>query len=228
MKNRTIFSSLMHIPKDKIEKAWTIVEQKKRDIIINLPTISPRLNPDYDFVCRHEDGLWFRTELYTSIRDEVEPTARAVIDELKLDDPFYLEWVELFDDYGPPKKDYGPKKPRMEIGAFLIVPGEQTHWILPSADAKKLKERKTTTEITIQLSLTEHEARWLRNYVQNYRVQDEEPPECWLNSVFARTQNAQNVLQHANIQLPNAHTQVMEIGAKLLPNPIPRTPPKTI
>jgi hypothetical protein len=52
--------------------------------------------------------------------DHVEQIARALIEELELDKPFYCSWA------------YTCSKPRIDEfggGAFAIVRGKQTYWI---------------------------------------------------------------------------------------------------
>ncbi|MHA2022802.1 MAG: hypothetical protein ACTSWQ_03985 [Candidatus Thorarchaeota archaeon] len=107
-------SSLLKISEDKISKAQEIIDR-----------VAKELEEDEDFGycgCQAEvqtHGVWFHDD--ESINTEhVEAIARALIEELEIDEPFYCSWA------------YTCSKPRIDEfggGAFAIVRGKETYWV---------------------------------------------------------------------------------------------------
>jgi len=126
------FSGLMRIPKEKRKKAQKIVERERRRTAKRLKM---RMEALSEFLVDYEHGLWFLEDSYADIEEAVEPLARALVDELELDEPFFLEWAFTSED------ELRLTDPGPGGGAFLIARGRPTFWIVPSALAEeKLKE----------------------------------------------------------------------------------------
>jgi hypothetical protein len=108
-------SSFLEIPKD--------VDREKIKSVINNVIGELENNPDEGYCgCEVEvepNGIWFYYS--ESINpDHVEIIARAVINEFKIDKPFYCSWAYTCD------------KPRIDEfggGAFVIKRGFKTLWV---------------------------------------------------------------------------------------------------
>ena len=106
-------SSFLEIPEDKTEKAQVIIDR-----------VVAELENDDDFGycgCQAElekTGVWFHGD-ESFHPDHVAEIARALVEELELDKPFYCSWA------------YTCSKPRIDEfggGAFAIVRGKKTIW----------------------------------------------------------------------------------------------------
>jgi hypothetical protein len=107
-------SSFLDIPEDKLEKAQEIIDRVEKEL-------------EEDDECGYcgcqaeleKGGVWFHGD--ESINPEhVAEIARALVEELELDKPFYCSWA------------YTCSKPRIDEfggGAFVIVRGKQTYWV---------------------------------------------------------------------------------------------------
>lgn len=107
-------SSFLEIPEDKIEKAQEIIDRVEKEL---------EEDEDYGYCgCQAElekGGVWFHGDESVDV-NHVEDIARALVEELELDKPFYCSWA------------YTCSKPRIDEfggGAFVIVRGKQTFWI---------------------------------------------------------------------------------------------------
>jgi len=107
-------SSFLKIPKDKFNKADAIVyrvtEEIEKTDECGCCEVDVEVRPD---------GVWFHNE--ESFNPEhVEEIARALIEELELDEPFYCSWA------------FTCSKPRIDEfggGAFAIKRGYETYWV---------------------------------------------------------------------------------------------------
>jgi len=105
-------SSFLEIPEDKIGKAQAIIDRVEKEL---------EEDETYGYCgvqAEVEDkGVWFHDE---SINPEhMAEVARALIEELEIDKPFYASWA------------YTCSKPRIDEfggGAFAIVRGKETYW----------------------------------------------------------------------------------------------------
>jgi len=106
-------SSFLEIPKDKIDKAQTIIDRVVKELEDDEEIGYCNCQAEVE-----DDGVWFHED--ESINTEhMEAIARALIEELEIDKPFYASWA------------YTCSKPRIDEfggGAFVIVRGKQTYW----------------------------------------------------------------------------------------------------
>lgn len=121
------FSSEMGIPRGKADKAKRIIKKQMK-----------KLDVDIDFVVIDEkrNMLWLRlcTENGNFIEDAAEPMARALVEGLEIDDPFFFEYA-----YTCSRSICG----QFGGGAFVIMRGFETFWIVPSLIAENwIKERE--------------------------------------------------------------------------------------
>ena len=104
-------SAMLEVPADKLEQAKAIclrVEQKLEE--------EDYCNAVWEV---ERDGIWFHHD-ESADPDHVAEIARAVIEELELDEPFYCSWA------------YTCSKPRIDEfggGAFVIKRGKETQWV---------------------------------------------------------------------------------------------------
>jgi hypothetical protein len=104
---------MLPVPKGKLDKAREIVKR-----------VIQELEDGEDDYCGClvdvvDEGVWFHTDESINT-DHVEIIARQLIDELKLDTPFFCSWA------------YTCSKPRIDEfggGAFVIKRGYMTHWV---------------------------------------------------------------------------------------------------
>ena len=108
------YSALLNVPSAKIGKASEIVDREVA-----------KLEGEDEFgycgtlASVKNDGVWFYTE-ESGNTDHVEAIARALVEELELDEPFVCAWA------------YTCSKPRINEfggGALLIRRGCDTIWI---------------------------------------------------------------------------------------------------
>jgi hypothetical protein len=115
-------SSILPVPKGKLDKAREIVKR-----------VIQELEDGEDDYCGClvdvvDEGVWFHTDESINT-DHVEIIARQLIDELKLDTPFFCSWA------------YTCSKPRIDEfggGAFVIKRGYMTHWV----DARHIAQQQ--------------------------------------------------------------------------------------
>jgi len=106
-------SSMLPVPKGKLDKAREIVKR-----------VIQELEDGEDGYCGclvdvEDAGVWFHTDESINT-NHVEIIARQLIDELKLDTPFFCSWA------------YTCSKPRIDEfggGAFVIKRGYATYWV---------------------------------------------------------------------------------------------------
>ena len=108
------FSAFLEIPADKIEKAREIVARE-----------TARLEAEdewgYCGTCAEVEptGVWFHAE-ESGNTDHVETIARALVEELEIDEPFACSWA------------YTCSSPRVDEfggGAMVIRWGHETVWV---------------------------------------------------------------------------------------------------
>lgn len=114
-------SSFLPIPKDKVHLAQAIIDRAAKKLAAEDECYEEG-DEYYSYGCEAEvagDGVWFHGD--ESINPEhVAEIARALIEELELDEPFYCSWA------------YTCSKPRIDEfggGAFVIIRGKQTYWV---------------------------------------------------------------------------------------------------
>jgi len=108
------YSSFLNIPADKIERAREIVARE----------IAKLEDDDECGYCGtlaevESEGVWFHVE-ESGNTDHVEAIARALVEELELDEPFVCSWA------------YTCSSPRVDEfggGALLIRRGYETIWV---------------------------------------------------------------------------------------------------
>lgn len=105
-------SKLVIEDKNKLDKA--------HDIIDRVCAVIEKEQGYIDVVADVEsDGIWFHHD--ESINpDHVEQIAKALIEELEIDEPFYCSWAYLC------------SKPRLDEfggGAFVVQRGKETFWV---------------------------------------------------------------------------------------------------
>lgn len=113
--NYTQSSSFLPIGQDKIGRAQAIIDRVIREI-------ESDEEGDGFCCCQVEvevDGVWFHED--ESVNPEhVAEIARALVDELEIDAPFFCSWA------------YTCSKPRIDEfggGAFVIKRGCKTYWV---------------------------------------------------------------------------------------------------
>jgi hypothetical protein len=117
-------SSFLKIPEDKINRANEIIDR-----------VIAELEEDEGYcgcnVTVEKDGVWFCGDESINV-EHVEPIARALIDELELDDEFICSWA------------YTCSKPRIDEfggGAFGVKRGHDTIWVDATMDViEKLRD----------------------------------------------------------------------------------------
>ena len=108
------FSSFLNIPADKIERAREIVARE----------IAKLEDDDECGYCGtlaevENEGVWFHVE-ESGNTDHVEAIARALVEELELDEPFVCSWA------------YTCSSPRVDEfggGAMVVRRGHETIWV---------------------------------------------------------------------------------------------------
>jgi hypothetical protein len=106
------YSAIMPIPADKIDRARTIAQRE-----------CAKFGEDGDCggscVEVDERGAWFHAQDYGNT-DHVEAIAKALVEELEIDEPFVCSWA------------YTCSKPRIDEfggGAMVVRRGRETAWI---------------------------------------------------------------------------------------------------
>jgi hypothetical protein len=129
-------SSFLEIPKDKTKKAQAqaIVDRIKKELEEN----------DEEFGCAEVEkgGVWFHGENI----DHIEMIARALIEELEIDKPFYCSWA------------YTCSKPRIGGfggGAFVVARGKETYWCNAVNNVRQQYENGGLTDLKGKLRVSE-------------------------------------------------------------------------
>lgn len=128
------YSSEMKIPKGKLEIAKKIIEEQGEE----LETCTEFVEIDE----RRMVILFSDADEFDYMEDVVEPMARALIEGMKSNQAFILEWAYTCNE--PIRDQFGGG------GAFVIMRGVKTLWIDPSLIAanwikrerKKAKRKK--------------------------------------------------------------------------------------
>ena len=105
-------SSMLKIPEDKMEQAGKILDRALNELM--------EKNEYYDIlVTFDEGGAWFRSD-ESADPDDVEFVAKMLVEELKIDEPFFCSW------------GYTCSKKRVDEfggGAFVVRRGLETYWV---------------------------------------------------------------------------------------------------
>lgn len=118
-------SSWLDIPVDKIEQAKEIVQ---RETLRLSKQEAAEMGDDdfavYDAGCHasvidEDEGVWlYHEESFNP--ESAETIARAVIEELELDGPFFCTWASTCDK---------PRLGEFNGGGFVVARGKKTYWI---------------------------------------------------------------------------------------------------
>jgi len=117
--NYCIASSFLEFPEAKKSQVEAIISRIAKEIEEGYEAGEEEysyLGVDIDV---EHNGVWFHTD-ESLIPEHVERIARAIIEELEIDSPFYCSWA------------FTCSKPRIDEfggGAFAIVRGRDTHWV---------------------------------------------------------------------------------------------------
>lgn len=111
------FSSWIDIPRDQVENASKIIDKMENIITKENEFVMCSTFMEVD---ENRCGVWFSNDDGYGNPDHVEKIARALIEELKLDDLFVCSWSctcskPRIDDFGG--------------GAFGIMRGRETYWV---------------------------------------------------------------------------------------------------
>jgi len=112
--NYTETSTLLALEKEQHEKAKEIIARE----------IKAFEDDEDEGYCGIEaeleqDGVWFHQDESANVQ-HLETIARALIEELEIDEPFFCAWA------------YTCSKPRLDEfggGAFCIKRGQETYWV---------------------------------------------------------------------------------------------------
>jgi len=129
-------SAFLNVPEDQLEQARTICQRIQDELE----------NDDEDWgFCGVEwqvmkegtqKGVWFSGDESINV-DHLEDMARAVIEELKIDEPFHASW------------SYTCSKPRVDEfggGAMAIVRGHPTVYIDAMSEVERLSKGLTAKD----------------------------------------------------------------------------------
>lgn len=121
------YSTEMKIPKGKMDVAKRIIADAAKN--------DPELDTGFLEIQEDRETIWFHTNNeWDNLEDAVEPMARALIDGMESDEPFYFEYA--FTCEKPVLGQFGG-------GAFVIMRGFDTFWINPEEMAHAwIKARK--------------------------------------------------------------------------------------
>ena len=117
------YSAFLEIPSDKIEQARAIVARK-------IAKLEDDDEWGYCGTCAdvEERGVWFHAE-ESGNTDHVEAIAKALLEELEIDNPFCCSWA------------YTCSKPRIDEfggGAMVVRRGHETVWVDALDQAKAI------------------------------------------------------------------------------------------
>jgi len=106
-------SSFLNLPKHKIEKAKEIIDR-----------VTAELEESDDGYCGckavvEDNGVWLFSGKESINLEHIEAIARALVEELEIDDPFYCSWS--FTCSKPVIDQFGG-------GAFVLKRGFKTYW----------------------------------------------------------------------------------------------------
>lgn len=125
--NYTQFSSFLPVPAQQIDQARAIVERETEKM-------QDADDVGYCGTLAHmeADGVWFHED-ESGTPEHVEIIARALVEELEIDEPFICSWA------------YTCSKPRIDEfggGAFLVRRGKQTLWCDADRQVRAADERR--------------------------------------------------------------------------------------
>ena len=126
--NYCISSSKLMCPEHENKKVQAIVDRVVKEI-------EEGKHDDWDFcgvdASVEDDGVWFSADESVNL-EHMELIARALIEELEIDEPFYASWA------------YTCSKPRIDEfggGAMVIKRGYETYWVDAMSNARTTVER---------------------------------------------------------------------------------------
>lgn len=111
-------SSFLNIPREKLEIARNIVNRVVRELKDSEEGYCGCSAEIEGAVGPASSGVWFHGVESTNV-EHVEMIARALIEELEIDEPFFCSWA------------FTCSKPRIDEfggGAFVMKRGYQTYW----------------------------------------------------------------------------------------------------
>jgi len=112
-------SSWMDIPREKQDKARKIIERVTKELEEDESGFGECMVDVEVQVDEHRSGVWFHND-ESANPEHVAEIARALVEELEIDEPFYCSWA------------YTCSKPRIDEfggGAFAVKRGQDTFWI---------------------------------------------------------------------------------------------------
>lgn len=121
------YSTEMKIPKGKMDVAKRIIADAAKN--------DPELDTGFLEIQEDRETIWFRNNYeWDNLEDAVEPMARALVEGMESDEPFYFEYA--FTCEKPVLGQFGG-------GAFVVMRGFDTFWINPEELAHAwIKARK--------------------------------------------------------------------------------------
>lgn len=130
--NYTQFSAFLPVPADKMDLARIVIERETGRLYEN----------DDDGYCGTKaeleaDGVWFHAE-ESGTPEHVEIIARALVEELNIDEPFVCSWACTC------------SKPRIDEfggGAFLIRRGKSTIWCDAERRVREAGEKRLSRSL---------------------------------------------------------------------------------
>jgi len=125
-------SSMLGLPSDKYEEAEVIIDR----IIEELESDEEENGYVGCDVSLESEGVWFRHEESINV-DHVERFAKALIEELEIDEPFYCSW------------SYACDKPHIDEfggGAMVIQRGKETYWVDAMSHARSYVKEQNAKE----------------------------------------------------------------------------------
>lgn len=111
--NYTQFSAFLQVPADQLDLAQVIIDRETERLYEDDDEGYCGVKADME-----RDGVWFHEE-ESGTPTHCESIARALVEELHLDEPFVCSWA------------YTCSKPRIDEfggGAFLVRRGKPTIW----------------------------------------------------------------------------------------------------
>jgi len=106
-------SSFMFISKDNLNLAQPIIDRAIAEILSEYVNYNCCVEVQ-------EAGVWFRDNKMNFDPDHAEKIARALIEELEIDESFYCSWAYTCSE---------PKINEFGGGAFVIQRGYETCWV---------------------------------------------------------------------------------------------------
>jgi len=118
------FSAMLEIPEDKVAAAMTVAMRVCEELESDEDEGYVGCNVQYD-----KNGIWFSSDAGEGNADHVERIAKAVLEEMEIDEPFYCSWAftcskPRIDEFGGGAMKVQRGKETMYIDAMSFVQGE--------------------------------------------------------------------------------------------------------